>query len=79
MLLLTLGRLCAHQGLWGKARSYLDASLSIESTHSAHLELARLLEREGRMEQAAAHYQKALDVTLAQLRQHAGGRRRSVL
>lgn len=79
VLLLTLGRLCAHQGLWGKARSYLDASLSIESTHSAHLELARLLERENKVEQAAAHYQKALDVTLGQLRQHAGGRRRSVL
>ncbi|HEX7810737.1 MAG TPA: heme biosynthesis protein HemY [Burkholderiales bacterium] len=79
VLLLTLGRLCAHQGLWGKARSYLDASLSIESTHSAHLELARLLEREGKVEQATAHYQKALDVTLGQLRQHAGGRRRSVL
>lgn len=79
VLLLTLGRLCAHQGLWGKARSYLDASLSIESTHSAHLELAQLLEREGRTEQAAAHYQKALDVTLGQLRHHAGGRRRSVL
>jgi HemY protein len=79
VLLLTLGRLCAHQGLWGKARSYLEASLSIESTHSAHLELARLLEREGRMEQAAKHYQKALDVTLGQLKQHAGGRRRPVL
>lgn len=79
VLLLTLGRLCAHQGLWGKARSYLDASLSIESSHSAHLELARLLEREGRTEQAAAHYRKALDVTLGQLRQHAGGRRRPVL
>ena len=79
VLLLTLGRLCAHQGLWGKARSYLDASLSIESTHSAHLELARLLEREGKTEQAAVHYQKALDVTLGQLQQHAGGRRRPVL
>jgi len=79
VLLLTLGRLCAHQGLWGKARSYLDASLSIESTHSAHLELAHLLERDGNVEQAAAHYQKALDVTLSQLRQHAGGRRRPVL
>jgi HemY protein len=79
VLLLTLGRLCAHQGLWGKARSYLDASLSIESTHSAHLELARLLERDGRVEQAAVHYQKALDVTLGQLKHHAGGRRRPVL
>lgn len=79
VLLLTLGRLCAHDGLWGKARSYLDASLSIESTHSAHLELARLLEREGQLEQAAAHYRRALEVTLGQLRQHAGGRRRAVL
>lgn len=79
VLLLTLGRLCARQGLWGKARSYLDASLSIEPTHSAHLELGRLLEREGKPVEAAAEYQKALVVTLEQLKQHAGGRRRSVV
>ncbi len=79
VLLLTLGRLCAHQGLWGKARSYLEASLSIEPTHSAHLELGRLLEREGKPAEAAAEYQKALVVTLEQLKQHAGGRRRPVV
>jgi len=79
MLLLTLGRLCAHQGLWGKARSYLEASLSIEPTHSAHLELGRLLEREGKPVEAAAAYQKALAITLEQLKQHAGGRRRPVV
>ena len=79
VLLLTLGRLCAHQGLWGKARSYLEASLSIEPTHSAHLELGRLLEREGKPAEAAAAYQKALQVTLEQLKQHAGGRRRPVV
>ena len=79
VLLLTLGRLCAHQGLWGKARSYLEASLSIESTHSAHLDLGRLLEREGKPVEAAAAYQKALEVTLEQLAQHAGGRRRPVV
>ena len=79
VLLLTLGRLCAHQGLWGKARSYLEASLSIEPTHSAHLELGRLLEREGKPAEAAASYQKALEVTLEQLKQHAGGRRRPVV
>lgn len=79
VLLLVLGRLCARQGLWGKARSYLEASLSIEPTHTAHLELARLMEREGRHEQAAAHYQKALDVTLGQLKHHGGGRRKPVL
>lgn len=79
VLLLTLGRLCARQGLWGKARSYLEASLSVEPTHSAHLELGRLLEREGKPAEAAAEYQKALVVTLEQLKQHAGGRRRPVV
>lgn len=79
VLLLALGRLCAHQGLWGKARSYLEASLSIEPTHSAHLELGRLLEREGKPAEAAAAYQKALEVTLEQLKQLAGGRRRPVV
>jgi HemY protein len=79
VLLLTLGQLCAHQGLWGKARSYLEASLSIEPTHSAHLQLGRLLEREGKPAEAAAAYQKALEVTLDQLKQHAGGRRRPVV
>ncbi len=79
VLLLTLGRLCAHQGLWGKARSYLDASLSIEPTHSAHLELGRLLERESKPAEAAAEYQKALTVTLEQLKQYGGGRRRPVV
>jgi len=79
VLLLTLGRLCAHQGLWGKAHSYLEASLSIEPTHSAYLELARLMEREGKLEQAASHYQKALEVTLGQLKHYGGGRRQPVL
>jgi len=79
VLLLTLGRLCAHQGLWGKARSYLEASLSIDPTHSAHLELGRLLEREGKPAEAAAEYQKALTVTLEQLKQYGGGRRRPVV
>ena len=79
VLLLTLGRLCAHQGLWGKARSYFEASLSIDPTHSAHLELGRLLEREGKPAEAAAEYQKALTVTLEQLKQYGGGRRRPVV
>jgi HemY protein len=79
VLLLVLGRLCCHQGLWGKARSYLEASLSIEPTHSAHLELGRLLERESKPAEAAAEYQKALKVTLEQLKQYGGGRRRPVV
>jgi HemY protein len=79
VLLLVLGRLCAHQQLWGKAQSYLEASLSIEPTHSAHLELARLFERNGKPEAAAEQYRQALELTLAQLRQLGGGRRRPAI
>jgi HemY protein len=79
VLLLVLGKLCAHQELWGKGQSYLDASLSIESRHSTHLELARLFERTGKPEEATAQYRKALEQTLPQLKLATGGRRRSVI
>jgi HemY protein len=79
ILLLVLGKLCAHQELWGKGQSYLDASLSIESRHSTHLELARLFERTGKPEEATAQYRKALEQTLPQLKLATGGRRRSVI
>ena len=78
-LMLVLGRLCAHEALWGKARSYLEASLSIDPSYSAHLELARLLEKTGDPEKAAVHYREALSQTLAQLEQVTGGRRRAGL
>jgi HemY protein len=45
-LLLTLGRLCRQQQLWGKAQSYLEASLALAPSAEAHLELASLLENE---------------------------------
>lgn len=79
VLLLVLGRLCAYQQLWGKAQSYLEASLSIEPTHSAHLELARLFERNAKPEAAAEQYRHALELTLAQIRQLGGGRRRPAI
>lgn len=59
-LLLTLGRLCRQKQLWGKAQSYLEASLAIEPSAEAHLELASLLENE--LEKSAAaerHYKQA--------------------
>ena len=39
-LLLALGRLCHRQQLWGKAQSYLEASLSLQATRDVHVELA---------------------------------------
>jgi HemY protein len=65
-LLLTLGRLCLAQELWGKAQSYLDASLSEEPSRSAHVALAQLYERIGKPEDANRHYRASVDAKLRQ-------------
>lgn len=62
VLLLTLGRLCRQRELWGKAQSYLEASLSVEASRVAHVELARLLDHLGRGEEANRHYRAAATV-----------------
>ena len=56
LLLMALGRMCQRQRLWGKAQSYLEASLSVAPTQEAHLELARLLDQLGREQDANKHY-----------------------
>ena len=78
-LLIALGRLCAQAGLWGKARSYFEASIGVEASHTAHLELAQLSELTGREEEAGQHRRAALDLVLEQLRTVSGGRRRTPL
>ena len=59
VLLLTLGRLCRAQQLWGKARSYLEAALAIEPSRAAHVELAQLLDQLEDPATAARHYRAA--------------------
>ena len=61
-LLAALGRLCAQAELWGKAQSYLDASLAFEESRATHLELARLLDRLGRGADAQRHYRRAAEL-----------------
>ncbi len=73
-LLLTLGRLCAQQQLWGKAQSYLEASLSVEPTYSAHYELAQLHERLGRVDDANIQYRASLDLAVGRIKSAASGR-----
>ena len=51
-----LGRMCLRQRLWGKAQSYLEASLSVAPSQQAHLELARLFDQLERPEEANKHY-----------------------
>jgi HemY protein len=75
-LLLTLGRLCREKQLWGKAQSYLEASLAVEASAEAHLELAGLLENE--LEKSAAaerHYKHAALLGRARQTQSRGGRK----
>ena len=61
-LLAMLGRLCAQAELWGKAKSFLEASLSFEETRNARLELARLEERLGKADEAQRHYRRAAEL-----------------
>ena len=60
VLLLTLGRICMRNKLWGKARDYLQESLDVQPNPEAYYEFARLHEHEGDQQQAAACYQKGL-------------------
>jgi HemY protein len=61
-LLLTLGRLCVQRELWGKAQSYLEASLATQPTQAAHVALARLFERIGRTEEADRHFRASANL-----------------
>lgn len=60
-LLLALGRLCLAQRLWGKAQSYLEASLSLADQREVRLELARLFEQTSRSADAILHYRAAAE------------------
>ena len=62
-LLATLGRLCAQAELWGKARSFLEASLSFEESRAARVELARLAERLGQSDEAQRHFRRAAELS----------------
>ena len=60
-LLLALGRMCIEQRLWGKAQSYLEASLSLADGREVRLELARLFELTERPDDAMPHYRAAAE------------------
>jgi HemY protein len=51
-LLLALGKLCTTEKLWGKAQSYIEASLSIEQSRPAHAAYAQLMEKMGKPDEA---------------------------
>jgi HemY protein len=57
-LLLTLGRLCREQQLWGKAQSYFEAAIALQPNQHNYAELAALLDQLGREEEANRAYRK---------------------
>jgi HemY protein len=57
---LALGRLCAREELWGKARQHMIRSLEIEPTVAGYDALGQLLERKGELELAMACFRNAL-------------------
>ncbi|MBW8370998.1 MAG: heme biosynthesis protein HemY [Thiobacillus sp.] len=65
-LLLSLAQLCSVQQLWGKAQSYLEASLAIAGSAEGHIRMAELKTLSGQPSEACQHYQKALALCRAQ-------------
>jgi HemY protein len=61
-LLLALGKLCMRQELWGKAQSYIEASLALEPTHEGHMTLAALMEKLGKPQEAVAHFRRSAEL-----------------
>lgn len=57
---LALGRLCAHEELWGKARHHMIRSLELEPSVGGYDSLGQLLERQGDLELAMASFRNAL-------------------
>ena len=60
VLLLTLGRLCMRNALWGKAATYLKESIQIDPMPEAYRELATLLGKQGDYSAASSYYQQGL-------------------
>lgn len=55
-LLVTAGRACLRNKLWGKARSYLEAVVRVAPTPAAYLELAQLSEQTQNLGEAQRFY-----------------------
>jgi HemY protein len=60
VLLLTLGRLCLNEHLWGKARAYLERHISLQPTTIGYSLLAELMDRLGFPEKRNDYYKKGL-------------------
>ena len=60
-VLLALGKLCIRQALWGKAQSYLEASVALQPSLDAHMTLAGLMEQLGKRDEAVRHIRRSAE------------------
>jgi HemY protein len=72
-LLYALGVLCERQQLWGKALTYLEASLALGNVWRTRVALGELLVRLGRTDEANVHLAEALKLALTELRRETLG------
>jgi HemY protein len=67
-LLRVLGTLCQRQQLWGKAQTYLEASLAMDNNWRTHLALGEMLGRLDRGDEANRHLAAALKLATDELK-----------
>lgn len=72
-LLAALGKLCMRQALWGKAQSYLEASVALSPSLDAHMTLARLMEQVGKPQDAMRHIKRSAELAKLDQRNIAEG------
>ncbi len=60
ILLLTVGRICLHHQLWGKAQRYLEASITLCPLPETFSELGKLLMKLNKLEEAAEYFRHGL-------------------
>lgn len=65
-LLLTLGRLCLRNRLWGKARIYLESSIGTGPRAETYKELGALLERMGDSDGAMSCYRSGMALAVSE-------------
>ena len=63
---LALGRLCAAESLWGKAREHMVKSLELEPSSLGYDAFGQLLERQGELEPAMVCFRNALRLNQGQ-------------
>jgi HemY protein len=64
VILLTLGRLCLKNKLWGRARNYFESSIGAGTSTEAYKELADLLTQLGEKDTALEYYKAGMSLAM---------------